>query len=365
MTLAVGPGLSMLDTVAVAPPIAVEVVRGSEVAHRVAQWQRELLAVDHPAHDLRWLSALRRGLGHVPLVIEARQAERLVGLLPLALVKSPWFGRFLVSLPYVNSAGPILLDANVESGLIDGATRLADELKVRYLELRSERELVHRELAEKNTSKVHMRLTLPPTAEALMASFKSKLRSQLKGALKQEFDIRWGSHDLLCDFYRVFSRNMRDLGTPVYPPGFFAAILDEFAGDAELCVLRWKGKVAAAALLVHGQSVTEVPSASSLRSLNSTGVNMAMYWHLLVRAIERGQQTFDFGRSTEGSGTYKFKAQWGAEPSPAVWQYYVRKGSARAMRPDNGQFGLAIRIWQQLPLWLANAVGPAIVRGIP
>ena len=92
---------------------------------------------------------------------------------------------------------------------------------------------------------------------------------------------------------------------------------------------------------------------------------MAMYWHLLVRAIERGQATFDFGRSTEGSGTYKFKEQWGAAPSPAVWQYHVRRGSARAMRPDNGKFGLAIRIWQRLPLWLANAAGPAIVCGIP
>jgi serine/alanine adding enzyme len=92
---------------------------------------------------------------------------------------------------------------------------------------------------------------------------------------------------------------------------------------------------------------------------------MVLYWQLLSRAIERGQQTFDFGRSSEGSGTFKFKQQWGAQVSPAVWQYYVRKGSARAMRPDNGKFGLAIRLWQKLPLWLANAAGPTIVRGIP
>jgi len=365
MTLAVDSDLSAFPNVTAIPPLAVAVVRGGEVAARIAQWQSELPLVDHPAHDLRWLNVLRRGLGHLPLVVEARQADRLVGLLPLALVKSPWFGRFLVSLPYVNSAGLIVQQGNIESSLIDRAARLADELKVRYLELRNERELVHAALTDKNTSKVHMRLALPPTADDLMASFKSKLRSQLKGALKHEFDVRWGSRELLDDFYQVFSRNMRDLGTPVYPRRFFAEILDEFAGDAELCVLRLGSQVAAAALLVHGRTITEVPSASSLRSLNSTGANMAMYWHLLVRAIERGQPTFDFGRSTEGSSTFKFKAQWGAQPSPAVWQYHVRQGSARAMRPDSGKFGLAIRLWQRLPLWLANAVGPAIVRGIP
>jgi FemAB-related protein (PEP-CTERM system-associated) len=325
---------------------------------------------EHPAHDLRWLAALRQGLGHRPLVIEAREGEQLAGLLPLALVRSPWFGRFLVSLPYVNAAGPIITPAatnptQIETALIERAISLANELRVRYLELRCEHEIAHAALTEKNTSKVHMRLALPKSADTLLASFKSKLRSQLKGALKHNFEVRWGGAELLGDFYHVFSRNMRDLGTPVFPREFFRAILDEFAGDAELCVLRLGQEPAAAALLVHGRSVTEVPSASALRSLNSKSPNMAMYWHLLVRAIERGQTTFDFGRSTEGSGTYKFKEQWGAAPSPAVWQYHVRRGSARAMRPDNGKFGLAIRIWQRLPLWLANAAGPAIVRGIP
>jgi serine/alanine adding enzyme len=365
MTLALHADLPALPSAEIMPQVKVSVVRGGEVESRLAQRQVELPAVEHPAHDLRWLNVLRRGLGHQPLVVEARAADRLVGLLPLALVKSPWFGRFLVSLPYVNSAGPITELIDVESALVDRAVSLADELKVRYLELRNEREMNHPALGEKNTSKVHMRLALPSTAESLMSSFKSKLRSQLKGALKHPFEIRWGSRELLDDFYQVFSRNMRDLGTPVYSRGFFAAILDEFAGQAELCVLRLGSEAAAAGLLVHGQTITEVPSASSLRSLNSTGANMVMYWQLLVRAIERGQRTFDFGRSTEGSGTFKFKQQWGAEPSPAVWQYHVRQGSARAMRPDNGKFGLAIRIWQGLPLWLANAAGPIIVRGIP
>jgi FemAB-related protein (PEP-CTERM system-associated) len=351
-------------------PLTVGVVRGDVLAPRLADWSAGLAPCAHPAHDLRWLVALRRGLGHRPVVIEAREQDRLAGQLPLALVASPWFGRFLVSLPYVNSAGPVVADgardpAQVESALIDRAVALADELGVRYLELRNEHKIDHPALTEENTSKVHMRLALPASADALMASFKSKLRSQLKGALKHAFEVRWGGQDLLSDFYDVFCRNMRDLGTPVYPRGFFAAILDEFGGDAELCVLRLGRQAAAAALLVHGRGTTEVPSASSRRSLNSTGANMAMYWHLLVRAIERGQATFDFGRSTAGSGTYKFKEQWGARPSPAVWQYYVRRGSARAMRPESGKFGLAIRVWQRLPLWLANALGPTIVRGIP
>jgi FemAB-related protein (PEP-CTERM system-associated) len=158
---------------------------------------------------------------------------------------------------------------------------------------------------------------------------------------------------------------MRDLGTPVYPKRLFAAILDQFAGDAELCALRLNGQAVAAALLVHGRGATEVPSASSLRKFNATSANMVMYWHLLQRAIERRQPVFDFGRSTIDSNTYRFKRQWGAEPSPSVWQYYVRRGTIGDLRPDNARFQLAIRAWQQLPLPIANLLGPAIVRGIP
>ena len=339
--------------------------RGPAALARTSAWQAALGPAEHPAHDLRWLACLSRGLSQVPLVVEIEREGRLAGLLPLALVASPLFGRFLVSLPYVNSAGPLTEDDDIARQLLDRAVELAEELNVRYVELRNERAIEHPALTEKNTSKVHMRLALPPTAEALLASFKSKLRSQLKGHQKNDFQMAWGGSELLPEFYSVFSRNMRDLGTPVYPRQFFAAILAEFAGQAELCVARLSGRCVAAALLVHGHGTTEVPSASSLREFNSSGANMVMYWHLLGRAIDRGQSVFDFGRSTIGSGTYKFKEQWGAKPAPAVWQYHLRRGSATQMRPESGKYGLAIRLWQRLPLWLANLIGPTIVRGIP
>ena len=86
---------------------------------------------------------------------------------------------------------------------------------------------------------------------------------------------------------------------------------------------------------------------------------------MLERSIERGQQTFDFGRSTHGSNTYRFTAQWGAVPHPAVWQYYVRKGNVNEMRPNHPKNQRRIAVWKRLPVWLTRLMGPAIVRGIP
>src|SRR5262249_18330600 len=152
-----------------------------------------------------------------------------------------------------------------------------------------QRELAHAALTAKNATKSLLMLNLPRSSEELLAAFKSKLRSQIRSGEKKGFEVRWGTQELLPDFYAVFSQNMRDLGTPVYSRHLFVEILTQFATSAELCVLYLQAQPVAAALLLHHAGVTEVPSASSLRAFNSTNANMVMYWHLLQRAIGRGQ----------------------------------------------------------------------------
>lgn len=330
------------------------------VVHRTAPQ-----AADFPYADLRWLDAVCKGLGHRAYVLEARVDDKTTGLLPLAYVRSMIFGRFLVSLPYVNSAGVSADDDASATALIGRAAELADEWNVKYLELRHECEQFHPRLTDQMTTKVHMRLSLPQSADELWTAFSAKVRNQIRKGEKSDLQVDFGRHDKLNEFYAVFARNMRDLGTPVFGKPLFASILDSFGDDAELCVVRNESQPIAAALLVHGHKATEVPSASSLREFNRTNCNMLMYWHLLQRTIEREQPVFDFGRSSKDSNTYRFKKQWGAEPFPAVWQYYVRQGSVGELRLENPKYQRAVRIWQRLPLWIANRIGPKIVRGIP
>ncbi len=158
---------------------------------------------------------------------------------------------------------------------------------------------------------------------------------------------------------------MRDLGTPVYSRELFTAILEQFPDRAEICTVRAGSELASAALLLHGWGVTEVPSASSLRSHNHTCANMLMYWHLLKRAVERGQDVFDFGRSSQDSPTMRFKKQWGASPSASEWQFYVRHGELGSMQKESPRYQRMIRLWQRLPVVVTQMIGPQIVRGIP
>jgi FemAB-related protein (PEP-CTERM system-associated) len=312
-----------------------------------------------------WLTVLEQGLGHTPYCLEAVQDGETRGILPLSYVRSLLFGRFLVGLPYLNYGG-VLADDEVAANLLIGqAVELAGRLGVRHLELRHERPIENAALTARLTSKVHMRLALPTTPGQLWDRLLSKVRGHVRKGQKSGLTVAWGREDLLAEFYDVFSQNMRDLGTPVYGRRLFAAILRHFPDRAELCVVRAEGRPAAAGLLLHGWGVTEVPSSSSLRRYNPISANSLMYWHLLEHVIQRGQQVFDFGRSTVDSNTYVFKKQWGAEPATAEWQFHVHRGAVGDLRPENPRYQRFIRIWQRLPVALTRVLGPRIVRGIP
>jgi len=225
---------------------------------------------------------------------------------------------------------------------------------------------IPREGLPARTEKVVMVLPLPVDPDSLLASFGSKLRSQIRRAQRETPATRFGGEELLDDFYSVFSRNMRDLGTPVYSKKFFRNILHCFPGDSQLVVARLSHKPVAAAFLLGHRDTLEIPWASTLRDVNHLSINTFLYWEILKSAIESEYRYFDFGRSSRDSGTYRFKQQWGAVPRQLYWHYWLSSGEKLpAINPGNPKYALMIKAWQHLPLALSKLLGPPIVRNIP
>jgi FemAB-related protein (PEP-CTERM system-associated) len=211
--------------------------------------------------------------------------------------------------------------------------------------------------------KVTMRLELSP---GLWERLDRKVRNQIRKAEKSQLQVVRGKDELLSEFYQVFARNMRDLGTPVYARRFFAEILNAFPEHAHVVVVRLGDRPVAAGLTYRTGDVIEIPWASSVRDYNSLCPNHLLYWHALQAAIAEGCTTFDFGRSTPNEGTYKFKEQWGARPVTLHWEYRLLQGNQLPdQSPKNPKFRIAIELWKRLPLWLTNIIGPSIVRSIP
>lgn len=312
-------------------------------------------------HRHEWLGVMSASFGHETMALAVRDPEgRVAGILPLVRVRSLLFGHYLVSLPYLNDGGPLGKDEAVRA-LAQEAVRLADASGVKLLELRARVALpLDLRLSQR---KITVLLDLDPDPDAVFKGLPAKLRSQVRRPAREGVEVRFGA-DQVGPFYEVFARHMRDLGTPVMPRRFFEQVASHFGPDAWFAAAWLGGRpVAGGAGLRFGPEF-EITWASSLREYNSVAPNMGLYWAFLERASREGCAVFNFGRCTPDSGTHRFKKQWGGRDVPLHW--YQHGAAALTPSPDQGGvMGLGPRVWRHLPLRLATALGPSIVRGIP
>jgi len=327
--------------------------------------------LDGHFHDFAWRRVIQRSLHHRPHYLIAKQGDALTGMLPLFDVRSRLFGRSLVSLPFLNGGGLLADDPPSAEALLKRADDIVRHGGYRYGELRQRCPLRDQpgELHCRQ-HKVAMRLSLGDDSEALFSCFKGKLRSQIRRPKKAgaKAQIINGSNVVERDieaFYKVFAENMRDLGTPVFPKSLFEETINSFREQAWLAIVWLDGHPAAAGLMVGAGPSIEMIWASSLRCFNRLSVNMLLYWESMRTAILNGYEYFDFGRCTPDSPTYRFKAQWGAEPIPLHWYYVKGEGDIPDVSPDNPKFRAAVRTWQFLPIAVANRLGPLVARSLP
>jgi serine/alanine adding enzyme len=316
-------------------------------------------------HDYRWVSVVEESFGHKAYYLICEDADgRIAGTLPMVHLKSLLFGNFLVSMPYFNYGGVCSSVPSAHAVLVEEAVRTAKSLGASHIEFRQELPMDNGFPVK--TSKVSMRLSLPESEADLWKSFSSKLRSQVRKPQKEGMKVRISRHDELDNFYKVFSINMRDLGTPVYPRHFFRNILDRFPAQSWICTVSAGEIPVASGFLLGFKEKMEIPWASSIREYNRLGPNMLLYWSCLEFACIRGYRVFDFGRSTMGESTYKFKEQWGSVPYPMFWHYWMAKeGPMPEINPRNTKYRFAIGLWKKLPVTVTRVFGPRIVRNIP
>jgi len=314
-------------------------------------------------HRWAWRDVFASAFGHQSLYLQAQDVTGIVGALPLVEFRSHFFGTFAVSLPFVNYGGIVACGDLVAGALKDRAVALARERQWRHVELRH----IRRQFEEwpVKRHKVAMSLALPADRDALWSLLDRKVRNQVRKAEKSGCSAEDGGAELLDDFYKVFAHHMRDLGTPVYARRFFDDVLHAFPNDTRVFVVRIAGEPVAASITIGWRDTLEVPWASSLRAHAVKSPNTLLYWAMLQWAMRRDYHTFDFGRSTPDEGTFHFKKQWGAQPQALAWEYLALEGEVPDQSPKNPRFKAAIAVWQHLPLWLTNRVGPPIVRSIP
>jgi len=316
-------------------------------------------------HLTGWKKVIEKTFGHEAFYLYVEENNDFRGILPLFLLKSPMFGKFLVSNAFATYGGILAVDEIAAKGLLEAAKKLTQELKLDYLELRN----LHRD--EKLPTKdlyYTFRKKISSNEEDNFKMIPRKQRRMIRIAKdKYKLSSTFGRLELLDTMYEIYARSVHNLGSPVYPKKLFRFFLQEFPQQSDILVVSSPaGEPLAAVLNFYFRDEVLPYYGGSVQAGKRLAANDFMYWELMCKASREGYRIFDFGRSKKGTGSFSFKKHWGFEATPLRYQYYLYKAKEIPnLSPANPKFEIFIKTWKKMPFVLTKIVGPGIVKYLP
>ena len=315
-------------------------------------------------HLTGWMRVVAKTFGFEPRYFYAERDNKITAIVPLFAVKSWIAGEALISTPFAVYGGICAEDKQSEQALLEHIEQDAKAERTGYLELRKPTGGLYPGF---HANRLYSTFTKELCAD-IDANFKripNDTRYMIRRATKAGLQSRHGLEQIPI-FHRLFSLNMHHHGTPMFPRSLFTNLIEEFRDNIDLSVV-YLGDEPISAVLSFFFRDTVLPYYAGLGPrANKLAANNFMYWDLMKFAVEAGFRRFDFGRSKQGTGAYFFKTQWNMEIQPLDYQVYlVRRRDVPNFSPVNPKFERATRMWQKLPLWGANLLGPQVVKWFP
>lgn len=312
-------------------------------------------------HLSGWQRVMQQAFSHKTYYYFAEQDGQITGILPLVHINSLLFGNALISNAFCVYGGIVASNDQAFAALQNQAQQLARELGVDYLEMRN-RQQQHPDWPYKQLY-VTFRKTLDTDHEKNLAAIPRKQRAMVRAGIKAGLtSVVDGSIER---FYQAYSESVRNLGTPVFPKRYFQVLKQVFADDCEILVIEHEGRLVAGVMSFYFKDEVLPYYGGGNDLARDLKGNDFMYWEVMRRAVEKGYKVFDYGRSKEGTGSYRFKKHWGFEPEPLFYEIdLVKAQQIPDINPLNPKYQLFIAAWKRLPLPVSQLVGPWLAKDL-
>ena len=294
------------------------------------------------------------------------QSGRLRALLPLVVGRNIGLQRAGVALPFINYLDICADGDEARAAAAAALPPLKERLQVAYLELRLKTQTLTHD-PKWRAQHQHFTFVLPLAAdeEAVLARSSASNRNHVRKVYRNDwFSVSFEAGHLAA-FYRVYCQRMHELGSPAPPLAFFQRFFQYLPEQTHLLTVLEKktGAVVGGMLLIASPAnhTLYYPYGANLTAYNHQYLNNFMYWEAVRFGIRQGLQWLDLGRSQAGSGTYRYKAQWGAEPQQLTYLLYG--GQAAAIGPaDRDKLHLLVELWKKTPCFLTDFAGPRLIK---
>ena len=313
-------------------------------------------------HRAAWARVIESAFDHRCHYTLAEQDGAIVGVLPLAHVRTRLFGNTLVSTPFCVYGGPLAVDRDAAAALDAHAEALREKLGAAAVEMR-ERDDVGCDWQVRPDLYVTFRKPITGDNDRNMKAIPRKQRAMVRKGIQNSLTSVCNQD--VAVLHRVYAESVRNLGTPVFSRRYFNILSRIFSDCSDIVtVLDRDRPIASVMNFYFRDEVLPYYGGGTAEARHRAG-NDFMYWEVMRRAAERGFRLFDFGRSKLGTGAFAFKHNWGFEPEKLHYRYRLAPGAAIPdHNPLNPKYRLFIAAWKKLPLPVANLLGPPIVRGL-
>ncbi|WBS03249.1 FemAB family PEP-CTERM system-associated protein [Pseudoduganella sp. SL102] len=349
-------------------PLSVRLL-GAESADR-ARWDAFVQACPEATffHRAGWQRVIEEAFGHRTWFFLAERDGHIEGVLPLAQIKSRLFGHALIALPFCVYGGVAAHTGEARAALDAEALRLAGSLNVGHLEYRNYTPAHPDDAAWLGKDLyVTFRKEISGDDEANMNAIPRKQRAMVRKGIKLGLT---GEVDQDVErFFTAYANSVHRLGTPVFSKKYFRLLKEEFGDDCEVRVIvQGEGsdkRLVAGVLSFFFRDEVLPYYGGGMPLARDVAGNDFMYWNLMQASAAKGYRIFDFGRSKRGTGAFDFKKNWGFVAQPLPYEYrLVASHDLPDVNPLNPKYQLFIKLWQKLPLPLANVLGPHIVKDL-
>lgn len=312
---------------------------------------------DHPDatiyHTLGWRDIIHHEYRFEPVYLSAKEGERIVGVLPMFLVKN-LRGRRLVSLPFSIYGGPLADGAEIAYALICKCMEMVNEGKTSAIEIKPHTHISDN-VAELEAVECGVGTTIDLTVGVDILWKRLTDRNDVNRAVSEGLSFSISEGDALDRFYRLQLMTRKRLGLPVPSIRYYRSFFEKMPGMVKLALVK-KGEVSVAGGLffVYNGTVLYALGASDQRYLSSRP-NDLLIWDMMKWSASAGYKEFDLGPTpSDDIGLLHFKGKWGGYKLAVVKYHYPSK-----KEEANKRGSLLFNI---MPSSIARLVGPRVIR---
>ncbi len=315
-------------------------------------------------HLAGWKEVMKVSFGLTPRYIFAADLDRITGVLPLFYVKNSISGDYYTSMPGAMCAD----DEETARALVGHATGLVKASNSKYLILRDSHQKWDLPGLARSDDHCYLTTRLSSDLELVWSQINREERRLIRNAIAEGVEVETKPENI-TEFYPVYLKAMRERGTPPFGVEFFRQAWEQYPENFTLQTVRYENQILAGGFVAHFKDTVYCTWAGVLKRYYEYRPSHLLFWNAMKFGSKNGYQFVDFGRSQCGSGSYKFKLNFGAQPQ-SLYQYYFLNGNLLPPAVGNGwandaKYRQFVRIWRRLPLSVVDFLGPKLRKRMP